>query len=124
MGAAGKRRSFGCRSLGQALKFAQACFLCQQAGEKAVKAVWFYRGEDPWGHSILRLIEDIEDEDLRRNLEQFKDQAMVLDRLYVPTRYPNGLPDLAPMEAFGMTDFRAAYEGANALIGFAQSCLR
>jgi len=37
----------------------------QQAGENAIKVVWFFSGEDQWGHSVLRLIEDAEDDDLR-----------------------------------------------------------
>lgn len=30
-------------------KFAHSCFHSQQAGEKVVKAVWYFLGEDPWG---------------------------------------------------------------------------
>ena len=37
-------------------KFSHACFFCQQSGEKALKAIWYFLGEDPWGHSIQKLI--------------------------------------------------------------------
>ena len=30
-------------------KFSHACFIAQQAGEKALKALWLFLGEDPWG---------------------------------------------------------------------------
>ena len=33
-------------------KFAHSCFHAQQAGEKALKAVWYFADADPWGHSI------------------------------------------------------------------------
>lgn len=33
-------------------KYSHACFLAQQSGEKAVKALWHSLGEDPCGHSI------------------------------------------------------------------------
>lgn len=33
-------------------KFAHACFHAQQAGEKAVKVVWYFADADPWGHRL------------------------------------------------------------------------
>jgi HEPN domain-containing protein len=38
--------------------FDWACFQSQQAGEKALKAYWYHHGKDPWGHSLLRLVQD------------------------------------------------------------------
>ncbi|RJQ56404.1 MAG: HEPN domain-containing protein [Desulfobacteraceae bacterium] len=37
-------------------KYAHSCFHTQQAGEKAVKAMWYSIDADPWGHSIRMLI--------------------------------------------------------------------
>lgn len=83
-------------------KFAHSCFHAQQAGEKALKAVWFFADADPWGHSIKKLIEDLNSVDLKlyQRLEPFTRMGLVLDRFYIPTRYPNGLPDITPDEAF------------------------
>ncbi len=40
-------------------RFNLACFLGQQAAEKAVKAFLYHRGaEDVWGHSLTDLCED------------------------------------------------------------------
>lgn len=79
-------------------KFPHACFHAQQAGEKAVKAVWYYADADPWGHSIRKLIEDLETVDLGLydRLKSLLRAGTVLDRFYIPTRYPNSLPDLIP----------------------------
>ena len=33
-------------------------------------------------------------------LEPYTRMGMVLDRFYIPTRYPNGLPDITPDAAF------------------------
>ena len=41
-------------------KFAHSCFHAQQAGEKALKAIWYFADADPWGHSIKKLIEDFD----------------------------------------------------------------
>ena len=83
-------------------KFAHSCFHAQQAGEKALKAVWYFADADPWGHSIKKLIEDLNSVDLKlyQRLEPYTRMGMVLDRFYIPTRYPNGLPDITPDVAF------------------------
>jgi HEPN domain-containing protein len=76
--------------------FAHAAFACQQAAEKAVKAVHFYFDSDPWGHSILRLLQAL-DADIMQDLFE---QAKSLDKFYIPTRYPDALPGLIPSEAY------------------------
>ncbi|HAY38649.1 MAG TPA: DNA-binding protein [Desulfobacteraceae bacterium] len=83
-------------------KFAHSCFHAQQAGEKALKAVWYFADADPWGHSIKKLIEDLNSVDFKlyQRLKSYTRMGMVLDRFYIPTRYPNGLPDITPDVAF------------------------
>jgi len=82
--------------------FPHACFHSQQAGEKALKAVWFHADADPWGHSIRRLIEELERVDLKvyDRMKGLMRAGTILDRFYIPTRYPNGLPELTPKEAY------------------------
>ncbi|WP_022797956.1 HEPN domain-containing protein [Thermus islandicus] len=46
-------------------KHAQAAFLAQQAGEKALIAL----GLDPWGHSLTRLLQDLPPEEAKKALE-------------------------------------------------------
>ena len=105
-------------------KFAQACFLCQQAGEKAMKAIWFWSDEDPWGHSVAKLIDDLERESLRSRLLPLRSDALQLDRLYIPTRYPNGLPDLIPLEAFSVTEANVADNAASRILEVVKELLR
>jgi len=99
-------------------KFPQACFHAQQAGEKAMKAIWYSVDEDPWGHSIKKLIEDLQHADLKlyEHFENLKRPAMLLDRFYIPTRYPNGLPDMTPAEAYVEEDSASCIENAKMLI--------
>ena len=87
-------------------KYAHSCFHAQQAGEKALKAVWFFADADPWGHSIKKLIEDLTSVDFKlyQKLGPHARMGMVLDRFYIPTRYPNGLPDITPDVAFTNED--------------------
>jgi len=99
-------------------KFAHSCFHAQQAGEKALKAVWYFADADPWGHSIKKLIEDLEriDSGLFQSVKSLTRTGTVLDRFYVPTRYPNGLPEITPREAFFNEDAEACLESARAIV--------
>jgi HEPN domain-containing protein len=80
--------------------YAQACFYAQQSGEKAVKALWYRRDADPWGHSVQRLITAYPQPDDIADPEEWIRQAALLDQFYIPTRYPNGLPDLTPGQVY------------------------
>jgi HEPN domain-containing protein len=78
-------------------RYPQACFFFQQAAEKAIKAIWYFYSEEPWGHSVARLIELIPEDWARQQMIGLLDEAKELDEFYIPTRYPNGLP--APLVA-------------------------
>jgi HEPN domain-containing protein len=94
-----------------------ACFQAQQAAEKALKALWLGNGFEPWGHSVLRLIDDYPDEAVRLgSLAGLRSAAKALDKLYVPTRYPNGLPDLAPYEVYTELEAQAAIAAAQSVL--------
>lgn len=111
------------RSLIRSSHFAQACFLCQQCAEKAVKAVWFSVDADPWGHSVQKLVAQMprrSGEDLRK----LENDAVALDRYYIPTRYPNGLPDLTPGKTFFLTDARKAAAAATRVLRYCGRTLR
>ena len=83
-------------------RYAHSCFHSQQSGEKAVKAVWYYLDADRWGHSIKKLIQDLEKVDSKTyaKIKTLEKSAVLLDRFYITTRYPNGLPELTPEEAY------------------------
>ena len=106
-------------------KFAHSCFHAQQAGEKALKSIWYFIDADPWGHSIKKLIDDLESIDLKihSSLLDFTREAVVLDRFYVPTRYPNGLPDITPDEAYNEEDANTCIKYAKKIIDAVQKIL-
>ncbi len=93
-----------------------ACFQAQQAGEKAVKAFWYRNGEDPWGHSITRLVQDYPESSGQSFLLNLAPQAKALDKLYIPTRYPNGLPGSIPADVFTEQEARVAIDTARQVI--------
>ncbi len=99
-------------------RWAHACFHAQQAGEKALEALWHSRDLDPWGHSVLRLIDELgsASPETHRLVEDLREASGRLDRYYVPTRYPNGLPEIVPDQAFFRTDAEDALSQAAAII--------
>ena len=99
---------------------AQAGFYAQQAAEKAVKAVEYAADMDPWGHSITLLLQKLPDAHPLRGL---RDQALLLDKLYIPTRYPDAIPDLIPAEAFTDDEIDRAHSAAERIVAAAAHAL-
>lgn len=76
-----------------------ACFLSQQVAEKALKAFLYAQGEEiVLGHSVNALCSRA----ASYNSEFGEKRADwgILDGYYVPTRYPNGLPDSIPSRVY------------------------
>lgn len=92
-----------------------ACFAAQQAAEKAVKAAHQALGQDAWGHSVTELLQA-----LRPHIEGIDDalvdRARSLDKHYVATRYPNGLPSGAPADFYTQAEAKRAIEDAEAVL--------
>jgi HEPN domain-containing protein len=103
--------------------FAHACFLAQQVGEKAMKALWYLNDREPWGHSIQLLVTEFPDASSFPNLDDWIQRAASLDRYNIPTRYPNGLPDLTPGECYFLHDADSAIEQAGAFVEAAQKAI-
>lgn len=100
------------KTLHQAGKFSHACFLSQQSSEKAMKALWLSIDSDPWGHSIQKLVMQFPQQDMLRDVQSWLANAAHLDKFYIPTRYPNGLPDLTPGQVYISQDSVQAIEKA------------
>jgi HEPN domain-containing protein len=110
------------RYLAAGRRFNTACSISQQAAEKAVKGSLYGRGvEDPWGHSVATLIEDALTFDA--SLASVRDDGPVLDKYYIPTRYPNGLPGGIPSRAYTAEDACQAIAAAERIIAAARQRL-
>lgn len=113
------------RILAENGKFSHACFLCQQAAEKSIKALYYRADEDPWGHSVYKLLAGLEETypSAYESLAEHLDAGRFLDKLYIPTRYPNGLPDILPATAYSGSDAREAYKYAKGIIDAVETLL-
>lgn len=94
-----------------------ACFQAQQAGEKALKAVLYLRGVRAiLSHSLVELLHESRKADAA--FAPLEEACRFLDAVYIPTRYPNGLPgSQTPAEFYTVAE-------ADRCISFADSILR
>lgn len=99
-----------------------ACFAAQQAAEKAVKAAHQALGQDAWGHSVTELLQALQGQ-VAAVGEPLLDRARALDKLYVPTRYPNGLPSGAPADYYTRTEAERAIADAEAILACCRGVL-
>jgi len=83
-----------------------ACYAAHQSAEKALKAILQKRGYDAWGHSLLKLCQELESTD--PSTKELIEDAKKLDKLYIPTRYPNGFVSGAPMDYYTQDDAKQA----------------
>ena len=98
------------------------CFSAQQAAEKAVKAVFFGLHAEGWGHSVFGLLRNLKDRvDVSGDL---LDAAKVLDKHYIPARYPNGFDSGIPADYYTEAEAKQAIEYAETIIQFCESVLR
>lgn len=71
----------------------QACFHAQQCAEKALKGLLAYQGKRPPRIHQLTDLLNLLKPNLLKNISQ---DIRLLDRFYVPTRYPDALPGDLP----------------------------
>jgi len=103
-----------------------ACFACHQATEKALKALHLRHGQQSWGHGLGRSFRDLPPgiaAELAGQVVDLEDRLRVLDALYIPTRYPDSLPEGAPTDHFGRLQSQDALCHARALVDAIGSAL-
>ena len=99
-----------------------ACFAAQQAAEKAAKAAHDALGQEAWGHSVTELLDALRPH-ARGVDEALLDRARALDKLYVPTRYPNGLPAGAPTDYYTRAEAERAVADAEVILAWCRGVL-
>ncbi|MEW5693950.1 MAG: HEPN domain-containing protein [Candidatus Hydrogenedentota bacterium] len=99
-----------------------ACFFSQQCIEKALKAYLYLQGErNIWGHSTYLVA--LSCCNYNDNFSTFFEDFKKIDRFYIPTRYPNGIPAGTPRENYIKSDSLYAISIAEKLIQFINSII-
>ena len=116
------RRDLDSARAQQAAEFYEwACFISQQASEKALKAALQKHGGEAWGHSIADLLGTLKEcVEVPADLHS---SAVNLDRYYIPSRYPNGWAAGSPGDYFTDDDASAAIGHSEAILRFCESVL-
>jgi HEPN domain-containing protein len=98
------------RTLAERQLYEWACFAAQQAAEKAVKAAIQARGGELRGHAVRRGLQALEAP------VALVEAGVRLDRLYIPTRYPDVLDQGSPGEVYLAADADTALKDAEAVL--------
>ena len=93
--------------------YEDACFSAQQAAELAAKALLESQGRIELGPSVYQLLQAA-----GTAPPDALQAARVLDRYYIPTRYPNGFPAGAPMDYYDRSTAEEAVGHAQAILDF------
>ena len=100
----------------------KGCFMAQQSAEKALKACLYNDGERTvLGHSVAELVNRVSAR--HSSFKSLEKEARLLDRFYIPTRYPNGLPGGIPFETFVLEDLEQAVSMAEKIISAVEGIL-
>ncbi len=98
--------------------YAWSCFVSQQAAEKALKAILEHFRSPTAGHNLLALIEEVGR--FTPVPESLRGACRLLNRYYIPTRYPNAFPSGAPVNMFAESDASEAVKLAEGVVTFAR----
>jgi HEPN domain-containing protein len=93
-----------------------ACFLAQQAGEKALKSLLYYLGARRTAlltHSLVEMV--LESQKKGAISADLLGPARELDLHYIPSRYPSGLPSGYPHQFYDRETAESALRAAEAL---------
>ncbi len=93
-----------------------SCFASQQAAEKAIKALFQKLGMEAWGHTLTVLIGNLPPQ--IQVPSELVDCTRVLDKHYIPTRYPNSFDSGAPTDFYTRMEAQHAIQCAEAILEF------
>ena len=98
--------------------FDKGCFIAQQSGEKALKACLYATGKRRViGHSLFEMANELVENE--KTFQEIMNETRRLDRFYIPTRYPNGLPGGSPFQIYTERDLTEAFKDLKKVIDLA-----
>jgi len=100
-----------------------SCFASQQSAEKAMKALYDFLGGEAWGHVIVKFFKELPRDKVSVN-DELLEKAVYLDKLYIPTRYPNGFESGASADYYTAKEAKEAIGYAEDILSFVKTQIR
>ena len=103
--------------------YSWACFKAQQAAEYALKAILRCIGRPAFGHDLRSLCLEAREVcgDVPRDVWRC---ILLLDKMYIPTRYPDAFSSGAPFEHYDREEAEEAKSCAEKVIAWVEDCAR
>ena len=98
-----------------------ACFKAQQAAELAVKGLMYGVGRPVFGHSVARLLERLHRELGLELPQEVLECGKFLDKLYIPTRYPDAWSEGSPHYYYTRGDAEKALACAEMILDWVRA---
>lgn len=104
--------------------YSDACFMSEQASQKALKAFLLFKGERYISiHSIAELLICCGKYD--KDFKQILEKGKILDEYYIPTRYPDALPlPAVPYKSYTLNQAKQAVNYAAEIIALVKRKIR
>ena len=102
--------------------YSWACFKAQQAAEYALKALLMLYGEPLFTHDLSRLLRRASELCGEEPPEEVVECVFMLDKMYIPPRYPDAFPEGAPWEHYTRREALEAKECAVRVVRWVERC--
>jgi HEPN domain-containing protein len=100
--------------------YEESCYESHQAAEKALKALLNFLGKERRGHSLLFLARETEIE-VPNDIEEC---ILLLDKHYIPSRYPDVYAEGAPADYYTQKDAKECISCAEKVLSWVKSLIR
>jgi len=100
--------------------YEESCYESHQAAEKAIKALLSFFNKERRGHSLLYLSHELGIE----ASEEVKECVLLLDKHYIPSRYPNAYDEGAPADYYTAKDANECIKCAEKILNWVKSVVR
>jgi len=98
-----------------------ACFKLHQAVEKALKALLWGVGIPRTGHSLPKLLGYINEVGKINVPNNIKEACIILNKFYIPTRYPNAWSEGIPEEYYSKSETENAVKLTKKVINWVEN---
>ena len=98
-----------------------ACFKAQQAAELVLKGLTRGIGSPRYGHSVSRILEELINEIQTKPSPDIIECSKLLDKMCIPTRYPDAWSEGTPYYYYTEKDAKNAIECSEKVIKWVES---